>query len=144
MGAKAALDIPAEGGRRAPNAALDLPAEGGRRAPKVARTEPQQVADAAGLEPSMSQGGATGRAAKAAARTARMDQLLADSIRKDTELYERMLLFEPIEINELRQRLAALHPDLESLGEARLRTFLDAQGLLCANAPSQRDPRPWR
>ncbi|CAE8639307.1 unnamed protein product, partial [Polarella glacialis] len=77
------------------------------------------------------------RAAKAAAKAAELEQMVAEVIRSDTELYERLLLFEPVEIGELRDRLAAIRPELRSLGEQKLRKFLDSQGLIFANAWSQ-------
>lgn len=75
--------------------------------------------------------------AKAAAKAAELEQAVANAIRGDTELYERLLLFEPVEMGELRERLAAVQPELQGLGEQRLRKFLDNQGLLFANAWSQ-------
>merc|ERR1712176_318935 len=77
------------------------------------------------------------RAERSAAKAAELERMVADVIRSDTELYERLLLFEPVEISELRERLAALRPELRGLGEQRLRKFLDAQGLLFSSAWSQ-------
>jgi len=88
--------------------------------------------------------GGSGKAAKAAAKAAHLEELVAEVIRGDTELYERLLLFEPVEIGELRDRLAAVRPELGSLGEQRLRKFLDSQGLLSANAWSQQGPAHGR
>mmetsp|Transcript_38596 Transcript_38596/g.70186 ORF Transcript_38596/g.70186 Transcript_38596/m.70186 type:complete len:349 (+) Transcript_38596:74-1120(+) len=59
-------------------------------------------------------------------------QLLLEAIRADTDLYERMLMYEPIEVAEVKKRLANFRPDLAGLGEQRLRAFLDAQGVLLA------------
>mmetsp|Transcript_71157 Transcript_71157/g.206410 ORF Transcript_71157/g.206410 Transcript_71157/m.206410 type:complete len:113 (-) Transcript_71157:39-377(-) len=58
------------------------------------------------------------------------------AIRADTELYERLLLFEPVDIGELRQRLVAASPDLQALGDHRLRHFLDSQGFLFSSSSS--------
>jgi len=89
-------------------------------------------ADTQGVQPS--QAAAVNRAAKAAAKEAEVEQLLADTIRRDTELYERLLLFESIEISELKARLGALEPELRGFGEQRLKRFLDRQGLVFASS----------
>lgn len=72
-------------------------------------------------------------------RAAEQDELLAEAIRADKDLYERLLLFEPVELGELRERLETVRPELRSLGEGRLRRFLDDQGLLFASTWSQQD-----
>mmetsp|Transcript_18417 Transcript_18417/g.43041 ORF Transcript_18417/g.43041 Transcript_18417/m.43041 type:complete len:378 (-) Transcript_18417:162-1295(-) len=59
-------------------------------------------------------------------------QLLLDAIRADIELYERMLMYEAIEVSEVRRSLAKYRPDLAGFGELRLRNFLDEQGILLA------------
>eukprot|EP00929_Paragymnodinium_shiwhaense_P074748 TRINITY_DN38257_c0_g1_i1.p1 TRINITY_DN38257_c0_g1~~TRINITY_DN38257_c0_g1_i1.p1 ORF type:complete len:801 (+),score=174.52 TRINITY_DN38257_c0_g1_i1:62-2464(+) len=74
------------------------------------------------------------RAEKAAAKARQVEQMIADAIRADDELYDRLLLFEPVEISELRERIIAKQPSLQGVGEQRLRTFLDAQGLLFASS----------
>mmetsp|Transcript_99477 Transcript_99477/g.176530 ORF Transcript_99477/g.176530 Transcript_99477/m.176530 type:complete len:737 (-) Transcript_99477:100-2310(-) len=75
----------------------------------------------------------TGRAARAAEKSEAIEQLLTDVIRRDKDLWERMLLFDTIEIGELRERLASLEPELRGLSEQRLRKFLDAQQIVFAN-----------
>ena len=65
------------------------------------------------------------------------EQLVAAVIRGNRELYEQLLLFEPIEIGELRERLIAVKPELRGIGEQRLRRFLDSQGLTFANTQKQ-------
>lgn len=67
-------------------------------------------------------------------RAAKLQAMLAEAIRGDTELYEQLLLFEPLEIRDLKERLAAARPELRRLGlsEKALRSFLDGQGLLFA------------
>jgi len=95
-----------------------------------------------GAEASSANAKAAAKASKAAAKAADLEQAIANAIRGDTELYERLLLFEPVEINELRERLAAVQPELRGLGEQRLRKFLDNQGLLFASSwQSQRAHR---
>lgn len=86
------------------------------------------------------------RAEKAAEKAEALEQALADAIRSDTDLYERLLLFEPLEIHEIRDRLARNvdHPELASLGEQRLRNFLDAQGVIFASSWSSQGNRQGR
>lgn len=55
-------------------------------------------------------------------------QLLADAIRKDKELYESLLTFQPLEVSEVKRRVVQIAPELRSLGEQRLRRYLDSQG----------------
>jgi len=59
-------------------------------------------------------------------------ELLVEAIKADTNLYERLLLYEPVEVGEVRKSLANFRPDLAGLGESRLRAVLDAQGILFA------------
>merc|ERR1712056_176442 len=69
---------------------------------------------------------AAAKAAKSAAKAAELERTLADVIRRDSELYGRLLLFEPVELREIRDRVVAVEPQLQGLGEERLRQFLDA------------------
>jgi len=85
----------------------------------------------------------TMRSARSAAKVAELEQLAADVIRRDTELYERLLMFEPVALNEIRERLIAMDCRLQALGESRLRQFLDSQGLLFASAWRD-DPKAHR
>jgi len=113
-------------------AASSPPRQRGRPGKRPRPGEDTAEAGAEGVQPS--QAAAANRAAKAAAKEAEVEKLLADTIRRDTELYERLLLFEPIEISELRARLAAQEPELRGFGEQRLRRFLDRQGLVFASS----------
>lgn len=55
-------------------------------------------------------------------------ELIAEAIRKDKELYESLLTFQPLEVSEVKRRIVAVAPELRSLGEQRLRKYLDSQG----------------
>eukprot|EP00931_Biecheleriopsis_adriatica_P040965 TRINITY_DN23468_c0_g1_i1.p1 TRINITY_DN23468_c0_g1~~TRINITY_DN23468_c0_g1_i1.p1 ORF type:complete len:834 (+),score=182.06 TRINITY_DN23468_c0_g1_i1:84-2585(+) len=125
--AKSAPHLPAQS-LKEKGMAIDRPGRVAAESPPASAASPQHSPDV--------QGGAatSSRAAKASARAAEQEQLLADTIRKDKELYERFLLFEPVEISELRERLAAQEPELRNLGEQRLRKFLDAQGVVFASS----------
>jgi len=59
-------------------------------------------------------------------------ELLVEAIKSDSNLYERLLLYEPVEVGEVRKSLASFRPDLAGLGESRLRAVLDSQGILFA------------
>jgi len=83
------------------------------------------------------------RSVRSAAKVSELEQLAADVIRKDTELYERLLMFEPVAIGEIRERIVAMDSRLQALGEGRLRQFLDSQGLLFASAWRD-DPKAHR
>lgn len=76
------------------------------------------------------------RSARAAEKADALEQALEEAIRNDSELYERLLLFEPVELGEIRDRLAlnTRHPELANIGEQRLRSFLDAQGVFFASS----------
>ena len=54
--------------------------------------------------------------------------LVADAIRKDKDLYAKLLTFEPLEVREVKRRIVEIAPELRSLGEQRLRKYLDEQG----------------
>lgn len=69
------------------------------------------------------------------------DALLAETIRGDKALYERLLVFEPVEITEIRERLSTMRPDLR-FSENAVRAFLDKQGLVFQESQaSQPGPR---
>lgn len=55
-------------------------------------------------------------------------QLAADAIREDKDLYAKLLTFEPLEVREVKRRIVQMKPELKSLGEQRLRKYLDEQG----------------
>lgn len=107
-------------------AAVVLPPPFSQLSEEVPLSQDQDLA----ADGSISASQQSARAAKAAAKAARQEQLVAEMIRKDKELYERLLLFESVEIGEVRDRLAALCPELRNLGEQRLRKFLDSQGVV--------------
>merc|ERR1712183_780280 len=69
------------------------------------------------------------RAAQAAIKASDLERRISEAIRADTELYERLITFEPVALSEIRERVVAASPDLGNIGEGRLRNFLDAQGL---------------
>jgi len=130
-GAARAAGAEASGGPDRDQDAVATPAwTRARKADAPDDARPDQLGDAVAASQ-------TARQANAAAKAARLEQLAAEVIRSDTELYERLLLFEPVELTELRERLAAVRPELRGLGEQRLRKFLDAQGLLFSSAWSQ-------
>lgn len=81
----------------------------------------------------------TCRQQRAAEKALALEQSFAEVIRRDTDLYERFLCFEVIDINEVRDRITTLRPELRSVGEGRLRNFLDSQGLLFSSGTSTQD-----
>lgn len=54
--------------------------------------------------------------------------LVADAIRKDKDLYEMLLTYEQLDVQEVKRRIVEIHPELRSLGEQRLRKFLADSG----------------
>ena len=54
--------------------------------------------------------------------------MVADAIRKDKDLYAKLLTFEPLEVREVKRRIVEITPELRSLGEQRLRKYLGEQG----------------
>ena len=54
--------------------------------------------------------------------------LVADAIRKDKDLYSKLLTYVPLEIREVKRRIVEIAPELRSLGEQRLRKYLEEQG----------------
>lgn len=123
-------------GEAAPPASAGLEAGGGRPK-KVASSQSPEAREAL---PAV---GPRSREGRRAEKTERIEQLLEDTIRKDTELHERLLLFEAVELSELRDRVGALEPELLGVGEQRLRTFLDARGFIFANSWAQHRGSKW-
>ncbi|CAJ1432849.1 unnamed protein product [Effrenium voratum] len=67
--------------------------------------------------------------------TDRRLEMAVEAIRKDKDLYEALLAFEHLDIGEVKRRIVAITPELRSLGEQRLRSYLDSQGFAIGNAP---------
>ena len=73
------------------------------------------------------------KASKAAAyksKVEKTEQLMADAIRSDRELYEKLLIFEVMEIEEVAERLQKASEDLRTVGRKRIREFLEGQGFV--------------
>lgn len=73
---------------------------------------------------------AAARAEARKAKVAATEQLLADTIRSDRNLYEKLLCFELMEIEELAERIRSANDQLRSVGRKRIRDFLEAQGFV--------------
>ena len=73
---------------------------------------------------------AAARAEARKAKVAETEQLLADTIRSDRNLYEKLLCFELMEIEELAERIRSANDQLRSVGRKRIRDFLEAQGFV--------------
>jgi len=58
---------------------------------------------------------------------------VAQTIRKDWELYEKLLCFEPVEVEEV-QKCLAKEPLLHKLGKKPIRDFLESQGFVLVSA----------
>ena len=72
-------------------------------------------------------------ASKAVAYQAKVqetEQRIADAIRSDRKLYEKLLCFEVMEIEEVAKQLRAADKGLSSVGRKRIREFLEAQGFV--------------
>lgn len=125
----------------APEPPAPVPATRGRPRKQVERTPSalsSPKAPASEVMPPTAQSPRTSkRAATAAAKAAELELMAVETIRRDTELYERLLLYEPVPISELRERMVALQPELRALGEQRLRKLLDREGLLYSSTWNQ-------
>ena len=64
------------------------------------------------------------------AKVEKTEQLLADTIRGDRKLYEKLLRFEVMEIEELSKKIRLANEELRSVGRKRIRDFLEAQGFV--------------
>jgi len=73
---------------------------------------------------------AAARAEARKAKVAKTEQLLADTIRSDRNVYEKLLCFELMEIEELADRIRLANDQLRSVGRKRIRDFLEAQGFV--------------
>lgn len=124
-----------------PEPSASVPAARGRPRKQVERTPSalsSPKAPNSEVKPPTAQSPRTSkRAATAAAKAAELELMAVETIRRDTELYERLLLFEPVPISELRERMVALQPELRALGEQRLRKLLDREGLLYSSTWNQ-------
>eukprot|EP00438_Fugacium_kawagutii_P025140 Skav208294 [mRNA] locus=scaffold897:103354:114294:+ [translate_table: standard] len=58
--------------------------------------------------------------------------LVADAIRKDKDLWEKLLIYQQVDVQEVKRRIVAIYPELRSLGEQRLRKFLVDSGFASA------------
>eukprot|EP00435_Cladocopium_sp_Y103_P018642 s2430_g4.t1 len=126
--------------------------EQGEKSPKTSRLEkssPKAKAKPKATSPKATSPALDASSVSPDAKYEKKLDLVADAIRKDKDLYAKLLTFEPLEVREVKRRIVEIAPELRSLGEQRLRKYLDEQGFASAmqfspfNKPFKEDIDAW-